>query len=211
MIKLYIIDDHFLCIKGLFLSFDIESDEFMVIGGSLTIIDALQNIISENVDIIILDLFIGQTNPITNFHQVKKTFPDIPIVIISAENCIAWQVEMFHHGIKAYISKSEEKSIIQQKLIRVAAGDVVIPNDVAKVVVTEINHRQRLLSIDKFKEIIDLLSHGMTAKEIGQTICQSESNIEKKLQIIRKCFNARTNAELVYNAFSKQFPEYYKH
>jgi len=42
MIRLYIIDDHYLIIEGLYSSFDPESDEFKVVGGSLNIPDALK-------------------------------------------------------------------------------------------------------------------------------------------------------------------------
>ncbi len=40
MIRLYIIDDHFIVFDGFCFSFGIESNEFEIVGGSLTVDDA---------------------------------------------------------------------------------------------------------------------------------------------------------------------------
>lgn len=50
MIRLYIIDNHFLIYKGFCASFDLPSDDFRVVGGILTIGDALKEISVANVE-----------------------------------------------------------------------------------------------------------------------------------------------------------------
>ncbi|MFH1161054.1 MAG: response regulator [bacterium] len=137
MIRLYIIDDHYLVIEGFYLSFDMESEDFKVVGGSLGIGDALQKISPDGVDIIILDLFIQQSNPVSNFRRIHEAFPSIPIVILSHENCLLWKVEMFRLGAKAYINKAEDKSVMRQRLLRIAAGETLMPEDVVQILVSK--------------------------------------------------------------------------
>lgn len=208
MTRLYIIDDHFLIIEGLYTSFDLESDDFEVMGGSLTIEDALKKIAPEKVDIIILDLFIKQSDPVTNLLQVKKAFPTIPVVILSQETCLKWQVEMYRHGVKAYIGKDEDKSKLRQKLLMVSTGEIIIPDNVARIILTsnESKHGSQLFS--DYWDIISHLSNGMNVKEIAKKLDQSESGIEKKLQTIRNYFQVKTNSELVYRALIKRSPQF---
>ncbi len=200
MIKLFVIDDHFLIIEGLCSSFDLESDDFMVIGSSLSIDGAITGINHKKPDIILLDLFIKQANPVLNLATIQQAFPSTPVVILSNESCISWQVEMFRHGVRAYINKGDDKQEMCQKLLRVHAGDVIIPEEVARMLLPSNRMKHDIHYFSDSKMIIEDLSQGMTVKEIAFKMKQSESAIEKKLQSCRKTYNASTNTELVYKA-----------
>jgi DNA-binding NarL/FixJ family response regulator len=203
MTRLYIIDDHYLIIEGLYSAFNHNSDDFAIVGGSLSVDEALIKIDPECVDILLLDLFIGISNPINNLTRIRIAFPGLPVVIISHESCMLWQVEMFRHGIKAYIDKGNPKSEMMRKLNIVASGEVVMPEEVAALLLTPKDEKSTSAYFSDFKEIITALSVGLTVKEIATRMDQSESAIEKKLQGIRKCYKAKTNSELVYKAMVK--------
>ena len=197
MIRLYVIDDHFLIIEGFFSSFDLESEEFLVVGGSLTVRDALNKIQPENVDIIILDLFINNTDPVLNFQAIHQQFQSIPIVILTHEDSQTWQVEMFRLGIMAYINKGDSKEVMKQRLFRVSEGEAIIPQSIAKILISE-EHLPIGGVLDSVSmSLIKDLSNGLTIKQIAMRFCQSESNIEKKLNKLRISFQAKTNIELV--------------
>lgn len=70
----------------------------------------------------------------------------------------------------------------------------------AKVLLTPKDDKSTAGYFSDFKEIITALSNGLTVKEIAIKMNQSESTIVKKLQGIRKCYDAKTNSELVYKA-----------
>ncbi len=204
MIKLFVIDDHYLIIEGLYSSFDLESDDFEVVGGSLSIDEAITSIKPENIDIILLDLFIKQEDPVVNLLKIQNAFPTIPVVIISNESCISWQVEMFRHGVKAYIDKGDDKSEMCQKLLLVYSDEVVMPDEVTRILLTTYNNKHDNQFLSEIKVLIKELSEGLTIKEISSKMRQSESAIEKKLHFARKTYNAKTNIELVHKALVKQ-------
>lgn len=203
MIHLYIIDDHYLIIEGLYSSFDLESGDFKVVGGSLNIPDALKKISPKKVDIILLDLFIHQADPIVNIELINKTFPSIPVVILSQESSLLWQVEMFRHGIKAYINKSEDKAVMRQKLLNVSMGETMMPNEVAESIMKGAQKQSIVLS-PEYKEILELFLQGLIPKEIAIRISQSESSIEKKLKRIREAYSVRNNYELIIKLLHSQ-------
>ena len=143
-------------------------------------------------DLLLLDLFIGHSDPINNLTLITKAFPGLPVVIISHESCMLWQVEMFRHGIKAYINKGDPKPEMVRKLNIVASGEVVMLEEVAKVLLTPKDEGTSGYFSD-FKEVIIALSNGLTVKEIASRMDLSESAIEKKLQTIRRCYDAKTD------------------
>ncbi len=205
MVNLYIIDDHYLIVEGLYYSFNPESDDFTVVGGSLTIADAMIKIPNTDVDIIILDLFINQTDPVINLGLIRKKFPEIPVVILSQENSLMWQAEMFLHGVKAFLAKSEDKSILCQKLQRVSTGETVMPNEVTEIIMKGDQKVSKLIS-DDLKEILGYIMKGLVTKEIAAKMHQSESSIEKKLKKLREMHKVRNNHELILKCCFKKLP-----
>jgi len=157
MIRLYIIDDHFLIFEGFCASFDLESDDFIVAGGSPTIEDALLRISVAGVDIIILDLFIRQESPVINFGKIQTAFPTVPVVILSHEDCLLWKVEMYRLGVKAYLCKDESKSVMVETLHRVAAGEIVIPDNINCLLYKGSDSTPDLQDVPDYMDIIKMV------------------------------------------------------
>jgi len=206
MVRLYIIDDHYLIVEGLYSSFNLESEDFRVVGGSLTIEDALNNISLDNVDIIVLDLFLQQSNPISNYSKLKEAFPSISIVVLTYDNSLLWKIQMFILGAKAFINKKEDKSVMKQKLLRVAAGETLIPPDLSQILIPGNLNQISFQLMQEYIQIIGELANGMTSKQIALKLKKSDSYIEKKLQNIREYFKVKTNCELVSKFSTKQLP-----
>ncbi len=208
MIRLYVIDDHYLIVEGLYSTFNPESNDFTVTGGSQSMTEALEKISPETVDIIVLDLFINHSDPVSNFKQIQDKFPSIPIVILSYEDCLMWQVKMFRQGIRAFISKNENRNVMREKLHRVFAGEIVLPHEVSLMFIREnCSEDSPPIVRQEYMEIINGMVNGLNKKQIAAQLNQSESAIDKKLQKIRQCFKVNTNYELIYKAFVKH-PQY---
>jgi DNA-binding NarL/FixJ family response regulator len=107
---------------------------------------------------------------------------------------------MFRHGVRAYINKGDDKAEMCQKLLRVHAGDTIMPEEVAGMLRPSDSMKHAIHHNSDTRTMIEALSRGMTVKEIACKMNLSESAIEKKLQSCRKTYNASTNTELVYKA-----------
>ncbi len=205
MKQIYIIDDHRLIIEGFCHIYNLDPD-FKVAGGSLTVEDALQKISSGKTGMIILDLFIKESDPVSNFKKIHEAFPSIPVIILSDNASVQWQAEMFRLGVKSFIDKSADAAVIRQKIRRVFAGETIVPGDAAKILITGENPPSAILFAPEYKEIVRLLTLGMTVSEIAIKLEQSDSYIEKKLHRIRDYFNVKSNCELIYLASLKKLP-----
>ena len=88
-------------------------------------------------DIIILDLFIDDSDPVENFQKLHAAFPAIPIVILSLEESLRWQVKMFKIGVMGYLNKGEKKETMKSVFQQVALGNLVIPNNVSQALIAK--------------------------------------------------------------------------
>ena len=139
MIKLFAIDDHFLITEGLKKSFNHDSGEIRVAGSALNVDEALEKIPGIPTDIIVLDIYIGDSDPVSNVKRLRNAFPSIPIVILSMEDSLLWKVKMFKLGVHAFIIKVDGKETMLDIFRQVAAGNAVIPEEVSRTLAGKSN------------------------------------------------------------------------
>jgi two-component system response regulator DevR len=136
MIGLFAIDDHFLILEGLYKTFDPLSDGIGLVGSATDVSEAIVKIPGSETDIIVLDLHIGDTSPVENFMALHEAFPAIPIVILTMEESMRWQRKMFQLGVMAFLNKTEGKDAMKIVFSQVAAGNLVMPQQVSQSLIT---------------------------------------------------------------------------
>jgi DNA-binding NarL/FixJ family response regulator len=200
MIRLFVIEDHHVIISGLRNIFRPSRDHIEITITASGISDALRHAPTEPFDIILLDLWLHEPDPESNFKKVKNQFPGKPIVIYTHEQLFLWQRKMFRIGANGYIIKTAEKSEIKSIFEQVMQGNTVYSTAMnqfnAKRNIFESSDNLFGLSTNQ-EQIIQLLSDGYSLKEIANKLCRSTSTIEKTLKEVRQKLNANTNFELV--------------
>jgi DNA-binding NtrC family response regulator len=118
-IKLFLVDDDALFLKSLEIEF-LEHADFSIetfATGELCI----ENL-SHNPDLIILDYLLDVVekdamNGIETLDKIKAFNPEIPVVMLSAQDKIEVAVNCMHHKAYDYVVKSETAFIRLQKII----------------------------------------------------------------------------------------------
>lgn len=118
-IKLFLVDDDVLFLKSLEIEF-IQHSNFAIetfLSGELCI-EALAN----NPDLIILDYLLDGTDKkamhgIQTLDKIKAFNPDIPVIMLSAQDRIEVAVNCMHHKAFDYVVKSETAFLRLQKII----------------------------------------------------------------------------------------------
>jgi two-component system, OmpR family, response regulator len=118
-IKLFLVDDDALFLKSLEIEFlqhaDFSIETFAT--GELCI----ENL-SHNPDVVILDYLLdgiekNAMNGIETLDKINAFNPDIPVVMLSAQDKIEVAVDCMHHKAYDYVVKSETAFIRLQKII----------------------------------------------------------------------------------------------
>jgi two-component system, OmpR family, response regulator len=118
-IKLFLVDDDELFLKSLEIDFlqhgDFDIETFLT--GELCVAN-----LSHQPDIIILDYLFDSgdknaMNGIETLDKIKAFNPDIPVVMLSAQDKIEVAIDCMHHKATDYVVKSETAFMRLQKII----------------------------------------------------------------------------------------------
>jgi DNA-binding NtrC family response regulator len=118
-IKLFLVDDDELFLKSLEIDFlqhaDFDIETFST--GELCVAN-----LSNQPDLIILDYYLDSVdknamNGIETLDKIKAFNPDIPVIILSAQDKIDVAINCMHHKAADYVVKSETAFIRLQKII----------------------------------------------------------------------------------------------
>lgn len=118
-IKIFLVDDDAVFLKALEIQFLDHAD--FIIEKFATGEDCIANL-PHNPDVIILDYFLdgidkNAMNGIEALDKIKAINPDIPIVMLSAQDKIDVAVNCIHHRAFDYVVKSETAFLRLQKII----------------------------------------------------------------------------------------------
>ena len=197
MINVFLIDDHPAILEGLDFMLSDSEEGVRMAGSSLNIKEAITSLPSMDVQVIMLDLFLRQDDPMENLRLLKMTLPDIPVIIYSAEDSIWWKQRMFNAGISAYLCKCLDQENIISTIVQVAAGNIVFPQDLLSVPQPDIKGSNKFFFTREEIEIGRDLSLGLTIKRMAAKHDKSPSSIEKALRVLRQKTGATTLPELV--------------
>ncbi len=185
-IRLLIVDDHPVVRAGLSSMLGKHKD-LELSGVAASAEEALAVISKRPVDVVLLDLRMPKVNGIDAIHLIKQQ-PSPPRVIILSS--FEFEEEIFRAvqaGARGYLLKEMSRDEIVAGILAVHAGKQYFPPAIAARL-SDRNHRSSLSPREL--EILELLSKGLTNKEIGQafgiskhTVRNHINNITQKLDV----------------------------
>ncbi|MBN1199818.1 MAG: response regulator transcription factor [Bacteroidales bacterium] len=200
MIRLYILEDHSIIVDGLKQRFRHYRDDIFIAGWSNDPDEFIRQASEETFDIIILDLWFPDMDPVENLIKIQARFHDKPIVVLTSERSWYWIKVMMERGVKAYLLKDVGNKELRATLEKVSQGKTVFPDmllqkgpviDQNGIILPELILTPTELSI------VMQLSQGALLKTMADQRFLTVSAIEKILRKIRKKVGVKTNPELI--------------
>ena len=196
MIQLIIVDDHSLFRMGLVNTFRFTCPDIGVAGEAdcgkaLFALPAL-----ETADIVLLDINLPDMNGVDIARRLRRDFPALKILAISAENDKQTVQVMLDAGIDGFISKQHSSGAELAEAIRsVVAGEEYFGRDIAAIIYDLYVAKKKTTVItpeftEREREVIRLCRDGLLYKEIADrmgisihTVNSHKKNIYLKLGI----------------------------
>lgn len=170
MIKVAITDDHPLLLEGL----------KNILGNSDTIdvVDCFRNVsemnaglVKQEVDILLLDINLVDTNSIELIKPLKKKYGNLQIIILSVHNELPVINSTLAEGALGYIQKNASVSEILEGITAVYAGNRFLCSQTRSVLEKKstdgLNHVPKLTRREK--EILAEASKGLTTNQMGKS------------------------------------------
>lgn len=190
MIKALVADSHPIVQKGLE-SFFKSSTEIDVVTGVSTTSELFEYLTKSSPDIILLEMDIPEVNGITALRRLKKDYPEIRVLIFSAQPEDVYAVSTLRAGAHGYISKTADLDLLKEAIVKVASGNMFITNELAQRLAFDESTNKprkyfRRLSTREV-EVLKLLSAGKRNKQVAEELGLNEKTVSTyKARLMRK-------------------------
>lgn len=193
-IKVLLVDDHSIVRNGLRMLLELDQ-RIEICGEASTLNEALIKTSNINPDVILLDFKLPDGDGIIGCNNIKKQFPNIKIIILTAYADDHIVIEAIRSGADGYLLKNIENEELIKGIISVYSGESILDPSVTESVFNKIKvenkeyQKESKLS-PKESKILQMISLGKANKEIAglmhisdKTVRNYVSNIFKKLNV----------------------------
>lgn len=205
MLKVLVADDHPLFREAVVLSVrHLDRTDFQVLeAGTLDEVCRLATAMPD-LDLLLLDLKMPGMDGLGGLLELRRRFPALPVVIVSATEEPRIIREAIAAGAMAYIPKSLDRSAITQALEHVLAGEIWQPeSDVGQLAnETPMAERMRALTPQQ-TNILRLMVAGKPNKLIAFELSIAETTVKAHVTVILRKLGvySRTQAVLAAREF----------
>ena len=198
-----IVDDHKFLVE--LLAQRLESDSRIeIVGLANRASSALHTIENEEVDIVLLDMDLGDDDGIEVAEEIFKRKPQIRIVGLSVHDSDTYPIRLLEIGGSGFLSKEATGRDIIEGLARVANGEMAISPKIAVYLAVAYSNANPLTQLrtltNKEQEILSLVAVGYPATEIARRAGVTEKTVHGHRANLKKKLNAKTDVELCLHA-----------
>ena len=209
-IKIIIVDDHQIVrdgIKAMFLT----NNEVEVIGEAGDYDELMQLLKTSNPDVIILDITLPGKSGVEITKELKNDNPETKILILSSNTDEENIVGAIQAGANGFLPKDTSKEEFVEAVNLVNATEEYFGANLSKIIYKSYMHHVKSKSDDSSAcslsrreiEIVQMLSDGLSSKEIGCKLFISPRTVESHKANILDKLNLKNNAEIIKYAIKQ--------
>ncbi len=203
MINVSIIEDHPDFRKGLMYLLD-ASDDFNCIDSFISAEDGIANI-SENTDILLLDINLPEMSGIEAIPILKSKYPDIKILMLTIFDDDNTIIEAILAGADGYLLKKSSPDKLLTSLKECRGGGSPMTASIAKRVLTLFkkyipNQQDDYSLTTRELEILNLLVEGMSNASIAKRLFISIQTVRNHIRHIYEKLQVHSKSQAVVKA-----------
>jgi len=182
--RIFVADDHPLYLEAMVtgLTRQLPDAEVTTADNYLDLFDVL-NSSADDLDLLVMDLLMPGSSGNSGLYFLRRHFPELPIIVVSAHDDLAERNQCLALGAAAFISKSAAPATLFEVVEQILEGCYEYSEP--KAVSPEPESYQRLASLtpSQFK-VLHLIAAGHTNKEIAERLNISEKTVKTHITAI---------------------------
>ncbi|MFT7681482.1 response regulator transcription factor [Moritella dasanensis] len=195
--KIIIADDHPLFRQALLIALKEQFNTTQWLEAET--VESLSDCLVKNtdVDLLLLDLNIPGAHGFDHLIRIRKQYPDIPVVVISAYSDETIIGKAMQHGASGFVPKSESVPTIITAINKVLSGQLWVPGSFEKAQETVSNVADEAiakLTVQEYR-ILMMFSEGLLNKQIGDKLCVAEATVKAHASAIFRKLNVRNRTQ----------------
>lgn len=155
--------------------------------------------------LVLLDLKLPDTQGIDGLLVLKKEFPALPVVIVSAYDEQKVIQNAMQYGASGFIPKSIDMSEMIQAIAQILEGDLWFP----KIISDECSSHLAFNELTSAQlKVLTLLREGKPSKEMANIMNITEATIKAHLTVIFRKLNVSNRTQAVIAVKQLDLPEF---
>lgn len=205
MIKIIIADDQEIVCEGL--KKILQSDpDIKVIGIANNGQQALDLVNHQTPDLVLMDLQMPIMNGVQAIRQLRKTHPDLPVIVLTTYMDDKWLFDAIRAGATGYLLKDSPRQELIDAIKGTLSGNVYLDPSVARKVLDSVAASPEPVESDedfdlseRERDILQLLVEGLSNAEIAHRLYLSEGTVRNYLSslFVKLDVSDRTQAIVV--------------
>lgn len=209
-ISVLLVDDHAVVREGLRMVLNVETD-IKVVGEAKNGREAVELVKKLHPDVVVMDIAMPLLNGFEATRQMRKNFPLIKVLILSAHSDDEYVEQMIAIGASGYLIKQSSAQILSKAIREIKSGNSFFSADIAKRLEKKnskslarngsLKNKNTKLS-SREAEVLQLIAEGKANKEIASELVISIKTVEKHRQHLMEKLNIHDTAGLTRYAIS---------
>jgi DNA-binding NarL/FixJ family response regulator len=196
-LRIVIADDHGVVRSGLKLLLDRQSD-IEVVAEAEDGIEALETVIAQKPDVVILDVAMPRMTGLQATHEIKKQAPDTQVLILSMHDDERYLYEALRAGASGYVLKSAAGEDLLDAVRAAARGEPFLTPSAQQTLIRDFLARGEQPELTpREQEVVKLIAEAHTNKEIASILHLSEKTVESHRANVLQKLGMRDRVELV--------------
>ncbi|MDP2810592.1 MAG: response regulator transcription factor [Rhodocyclaceae bacterium] len=210
MLNLLVVEDHALVREGLLATLKnlgAETRTFGVPDAN----EAIGVLETEDIDMMILDLMLPGTKGQTFLPVVRRRFPTVPVVILSALDDADTVSRVMKAGASGFVSKSGSSTELLEALRAVLSGEIYLPRKLRELAKnSETAHGEGKTMAQRFgltaaqTRVLELLVEGRSNRQLGELLGLTEGTVKIHVSAIMKAMGVTNRSEAALLASRKR-------
>jgi len=205
-IKVLLVDDHTVVLKGLAFFLSMQED-LELVGEANNGKEALKKVGEAQPDIVLMDLYMPEMDGIEATSCIKKEYPNVKVLVLTSFSDQAHVLPALKAGASGYILKDVEPDQLVEAIRSAYKGNIQLHPDIASALLSqtlpqEEKQESSNIHVDvltaRENEVLQLLAKGMSNKEIASVLVITEKTVKAHVSSILGKLNLsdRTQAAL---------------
>lgn len=166
-------------------------------------------------DLIVMDLSMPRMNGIEAIHEIRRSDPDIKILILTVYNTDEHVLAALKAGANGYVLKEAKHSEFMMAIRHVLDGKYYLSPGVSEIIIGGYLDGQKKEKSSstwdtltkREREIIKLIAEGHKNREVADALCISVKTVEKHRANLMRKLNLHNAVELTVFAVKKGLVE----
>lgn len=192
--RLVIADDHVMFAEGLVSLLRDEFDLLGIAGNGEELVDATLRL---RPDVILVDISMPVLNGFDAVRRLRSDGSDAKVIFLTMHDDATLLAEAFRCGASGYILKQAAGEELVNAIKQVAQGNNYVSPLITHLPDEPSEHTQKTTITPRQREVLELISRGLTMKEIASQLNISTRTAESHKYEMMKILGVDSTAELI--------------